>query len=98
MITTSPVTMRVDTKVLNAIKAEAKAKGLGYQTVINMKLSKYTGVQLTAAPKKAERPKLAAKPLIVKVAAKRAVVKNVKAKKVKAAEKTKRGPYKKKTK
>ena len=88
MITTSPVTMRVDTKVLNAIKAEAKATGVGYQTIINMKLSKYTGVQLTAAPKKAERPKLAAKPLVVKAAAKKAKAK-------KPAKKTKRGPYKK---
>lgn len=85
MITTSPVTMRVDTKVLNAIKAEAKATGLGYQTIINMKLSKYTGVALAAAPKKAERPKLAAKPLVV--------AKKAKAKK--PAKKTKRGPYKK---
>jgi hypothetical protein len=90
--------MRVDTKVLNAIKAEAKATGMGYQTIINMKLSKYTGVALAVPPKKAERPKLAAKPLIVKVAAKRLAVKTVKAKKVKAATKTKRGPYKKKTK
>ncbi len=84
MITTSPVTMRVDTKVLNAIKAEAKATGLGYQTIINMKLSKYTGVALAAAPKKAERPKLKALPLVVK-----------KAKAKKPAKKTKRGPYKK---
>jgi hypothetical protein len=89
--------MRVDTKVLNAIKAEAKAKGLGYQTIINMKLSKYTGVALAVPPKKAERPKLAAKPLVVKEALK--LLKKVKkAKKVKAAKKTKRGPYKKKTK
>jgi hypothetical protein len=88
--------MRVDTKVLNAIKAEAKATGMGYQTIINMKLSKYTGVALAVPPKKAERPKLAAKPLIVKKALK--LLKNVKAKAKKPAKKTKRGPYKKKTK
>lgn len=45
-ITTSPVTMRVNKKVLTAAQKRAKAEGCGYQTVINKVLADSFGVTL----------------------------------------------------
>lgn len=58
MITTTPVTMRVNSKIVNLAKAEArkpitvngKPVKRGYQTVLNERLAKSFGVKLPELP------------------------------------------------
>lgn len=89
MITTSSVTLRINTKVLSTIKAKAKASATGYQTTINSILANATGVKLPIIV----RTKNVGKPKKIKVAKALAL----KPKKVKAAKKIKAKAIKKKT-
>jgi len=90
MITTSAVTMRVNTKVLQAIKSEAKKSGKGYQTLINERLAKATGLTIppvVRAPRTVK--KVTAKPLVIKAAKKLKATKPKKASKAKKSVKAK---------
>jgi hypothetical protein len=57
MVTTSPVTMRVNIKVLALARAQAKKSNRFYQSVLNEALAKSFGVKLPVMP----NTKLAAK-------------------------------------